>query len=406
MSSYCQIMPLNSASWQSTSTTSWGAIRFGGVVMKQILVLGAGHIGSAIARMLAATGDYAVTLADRDPGRLFRAPGVTPLALDGADAAALHKAMRGKFAVLFAGPFYLAAETAEAAKAAQVHYLDLTEDVAAAHRIKLLAEGAPTAFIPMCGLAPGFISIVAADLARRFDELYDLRLRTGALPAYPSNALGYNLTWSTDGLINEYCAPCEVIADGVPRLVPALEACETFAIDGAAYEAFNTSGGLGTLCDSFAGKVRNLNYKTIRYPGHAAIMRMLLSDLHLSDRRDLLKEILEHALPATLQDVVIVFVTATGLRDGRLVQETYANRIHGEEADGLRLSAIQRTTASSICAVLDLLAQGRLPSRGFVRQEEIELAAFLKNRFGRVFAQPRARAPAVRPRPPRLEAVA
>jgi len=372
--------------------------------MKDVIVIGAGHIGSTIAQMLGATGDYRVTLADRDQGQIAAAPGVTPLVLDAADGGALRAAMEGKFAALSAAPYHLTVQVAEAAKAAGTHYLDLTEDVASTRRVRALAEGAQSAFIPQCGLAPGFISIVAADLARRFDALHDVRLRVGALPRYPSNALNYNLTWSTDGVINEYCEPCEAIVDGALRQTRALEECEAFALDGVAYEAFNTSGGLGTLCESLAGKVRNLNYRTIRYPGHAAIMKALLNDLRLRDRRDLLKDILENAVPATLQDVVIVFVTVSGLRDGHLVQETYANKIYAGEVGGRLLSAIQITTASSICAVLDLLAQGRLPAKGFIRQEEIGLAAFLGDRFGQAYAQAETRAWTAAPG--HLEAVA
>ena len=375
--------------------------------MKDVIVIGAGHIGSTISQMLGGAGDYRVTLADRDEGQIAAAPGVSPLILDAADGPALRAAMAGKFAALSAAPYHLTIQVAEAAKAAGTHYLDLTEDVASTRRVRALANGARTAFIPQCGLAPGFISIVAADLAHRFDELHDVRLRVGALPRYPSNALNYNLTWSTDGVINEYCEPCEAIVDGVLRQTRALEECEAFALDGVAYEAFNTSGGLGTLCETLAGKVRNLNYRTIRYPGHAAIMKALLNDLRLRDRRDLLKDILENAVPATMQDVVIIFVTVSGLRGGHLVQETYANKIYAGEIGGRPLSAIQITTASSICAVLDLLAQGGLPTKGFVRQEEIDLAAFLGNRFGQAYVQAERRAPSVSPgQPPHLEAVA
>ena len=225
-----------------------------------------------------------------------------------------------------------------------------------------------------------------------------MRLRVGALPRYPSNALNYNLTWSTDGVINEYCEPCEAIVDGAPQATKALEECETFALDGVAYEAFNTSGGLGTLAETLAGRVRNLNYRTIRYPGHAAIMKALLNDLRLRERRDLLKEILENAVPATLQDVVVILVTVSGQRRGAFMQETYANRIYGGLVGGEPASAIQITTASSLCAVLDLLAEGRLPTAGFVRQETIRLSDFLGNRFGRVYATPETTAAAERVR--------
>ena len=366
--------------------------------MHNILVIGGGKIGSVVADLLVDTpeqGGYRVTVADRSAATLAQItaggnPRLNTLLLDVADPVALCDALQGRFAVLSAAPFHLTLKVAQAARGAGVHYLDLTEDVASTRAIREIARdeaGAkPVAFIPQCGLAPGFISIVAADLARQFDSLDSVRMRVGALPAYPSNALNYNLTWSTEGVINEYCEPCEAIVDGQQREVPALEEREEFSLDGVLYEAFNTSGGLGTLCETLAGKVRTLNYRTIRYPGHAAIMKALLHDLRLKDRRDVLKDILERALPTTMQDVVIVFVTVAGLRDGRLQQDTYARKIYSHVLAGKMRSAIQITTASSLCAMLDLLAAGELPRRGFVRQEDVPLAAFLANRFGRVYA--------------------
>ena len=365
--------------------------------MHNILVIGAGKIGSVVADLLVDTPEergYRVTVADRSAAALAQVtPGGNPrldtLLLDVADPAQLRDALKGRFAVLSAAPYHLTLKVAQAASEAGVHYLDLTEDVASTRAIRELAQGESgerAAFIPQCGLAPGFISIVAADLARQFDSLDSVRMRVGALPAYPSNALNYNLTWSTEGVINEYCEPCEAIVDGQRREVPALEEREEFSLDGVLYEAFNTSGGLGTLCETLAGKVRTLNYRTIRYPGHAAIMKALLHDLRLRDRRDVLKDILEQALPATMQDVVIVFVTVAGLRDGRLQQDTYARKIYSHVLAGKMRSAIQITTASSLCAMLDLLAAGNLPQAGFVRQEEVPLAVFLANRFGRVYA--------------------
>lgn len=357
--------------------------------MNKVMVVGAGKIGSTIAAMLAGSGDYAVTVADCSEAHLaaLRAnPRVEVRGLDITDAAALAGALGGHFAVLSAAPYHLTTRIAEAAASAGVHYLDLTEDVASTRRVKELAATARSAFVPQCGLAPGFVSIVAADLCRRFDTLHSVRMRVGALPQFPSNALNYNLTWSTDGVINEYCEPCEAIVEGVLRQVPPLEELEEFSLDGVTYEAFNTSGGLGTFCDSLRGRVTNLNYKTIRYPGHAAIVKALLNDLRLRDRRHILKDILENALPTTLQDVVIVFVTVSGLRGGELMQETYAHKVYSHRVDGMLRSAIQITTASGICAVLDLVAGGALPPRGFIRQEDIALDAFLANRFGRAYA--------------------
>ena len=358
--------------------------------MKHVAVIGAGKIGSTIADLLSRSGDYRVTVADRSADQLARLETLAPVEtveLDVADGRGLERLLQGKFAVLSAAPYHLTTKVAQAAKTSGAHYLDLTEDVASTRAVKALAVGAHSAFIPQCGLAPGFITIVAADLCKRFDVLHDVRMRVGALPKYPSNALNYNLTWSTDGLINEYCEPCEAIVNGELHETPPLEELEEFALDGVTYEAFNTSGGLGTLCETLKGKVRNLNYRTIRYPGHAHIMKALLNDLRLRDRREVLKDILENAVPATLQDVVIVFVTVSGRKNGRLLQETYANKIYSRRIGQTVRSAIQITTASGICAVLDMLADGSLPATGFVRQEDIALDAFLANRFGRAYAQ-------------------
>jgi len=356
--------------------------------MKDIVIVGAGKIGSMIAELLGGSGDYSVTVVDRSQHQLERLETAAPIAKIAADITqgdTLRKILTGKFAVLSAAPYHATRTIAEAAKAAGAHYLDLTEDVASTRAVKQLAEGARTAFIPQCGLAPGFITIVASDLASRFDQLQDVRMRVGALPKFPSNALNYNLTWSTDGVINEYIQPCEAIVNGVLQEVPALEELEEFSLDGVRYEAFNTSGGLGTLCETLKGKVRTLNYRTVRYPGHRDIMKALLQDLRLAQRPDVLKDILENAVPVTLQDVVIVFVTVSGLRGGQLMQETYANKIYAAPLGGRVRSAIQITTAGGICAVLDMLTAGKLPQSGLIRQEDIKLPAFLANRFGRCY---------------------
>ncbi|MBP2237596.1 saccharopine dehydrogenase-like NADP-dependent oxidoreductase [Sinorhizobium kostiense] len=358
--------------------------------MKEIVVIGAGKIGSTIARMLAHSGDYRVCVVDRSAEQLQEVEkhdAISTAAIDITDRKALVGLLAGKFAVLSAAPFHLTVAIAEAAAEAGIHYLDLTEDVESTRQVKAIAAKANTAFIPQCGLAPGFISIVAYDLAKRFDKLESVRMRVGALPQYPSNALNYNLTWSTDGVINEYIEPCEAIVEGALVEVPAMEAREEFSLDGVTYEAFNTSGGLGTLCETLKDKVRTLNYKTIRYPGHAAIFKALLNDLGLRHRREVLKDILENALPTTTQDVVVIFVTVSGFRDGHLVQETYANKVYSGAVAGRMHSGIQITTAASICAVLDLVAEGKLPAKGFIRQEDIALDTFLANRFGHHYAQ-------------------
>ena len=355
-----------------------------------VALVGGGKIGEAIVALLAPTGDYDVTVIDEDGARrdAFAGTGVRTVACEAGDPEALGRALEGHDAVLSACPYYLTPAVAKAAKAAGAHYFDLTEDVASTRAVKALAEGAKTAFVPQCGLAPGFISIAAHEATRGFERLRDVRLRVGALPIFPSNALKYNLTWSTDGLINEYCNPCEAIVDGEAREVAALEGVEEFSLDGVAYEAFNTSGGLGTLCETLAGRVENLDYKTVRYPGHREIVKMLVRDLRLAHRRDVLKEVFEAAIPMTTQDVVLVFVTVTGWKAGRLTQETFVRKVYAGRVNGRLLSAIQLTTAAGICAMLDLHREGRLPQAGFVRQEEAPLPDFLANRFGRHYGGP------------------
>ena len=356
--------------------------------MNRVAVIGAGRIGDLIATLLVTSGDYDVTLFDSNESQLARTPNHPRLAkslLDVADSVALGAAVERHQVVVNAAPYPLTESIAQAAADGRTHYIDLTEDVASTSAVTTLAENRPSTFIPQCGLAPGFVSILAADTVREFDDLDTVKLKVGALPRYPCNALSYNLTWSPEGVVNEYCNPCTVIFDGQRMQVPPLEQRELLIIDGVQYESFNTSGGLGSLASTWDGKVRNLGYQSIRYPGHAAIMRALLRDLGLSNRRGLLLDLFAQSLPVTNQDVVVIFVEVTGRRSGRLEQVTYTNKIYGQEVAGRNYTAIQLCTASSACAVLDLLATGCIGGPGMVRQEDIQLPDFLANRFGRVF---------------------
>ena len=356
--------------------------------MTRVLLLGAGNIGGAITELLSGDPDYELCVGDRDERALGAIPNRVPTrSVNVLDPASLGAALANADVVINALPYDLSLPIARAARDAKVHYFDLTEDVATAREIRSLAVDAQSVFIPQCGLAPGFISIAAYDVAKKFEKAHRVRLRVGALPLFPTNALKYNLTWSTAGLINEYCNACHVIHDGVPREVLALEGLEEFSLDGVAYEAFNTSGGLGTLAETMLGHVDHLSYKTIRYPGHCELVRFLCNDLRLGERRDLFRDVLENAVPVTMQDVVLVFVTVSGQRGGRMVQETYTKKIYHGEVNGRELSAIQITTAAAVCAVMDLHNAGKLPKTGFVRQEEISLSDFLQNRFGRLYEQ-------------------
>ena len=361
--------------------------------MHHVLLLGAGKIGRAIAKLLGHCGDYDVLVGDVDERALARVenlPNVTTRRVDVANQEDLRAAMAGRHSVLSACSFAVNPGIAYAALNTGLSYFDLTEDVATTRAVAGVAKQAKPGqiFMPQCGLAPGFISIAGHHLTKSFDKLDEVKLRVGALSQFPTGELKYNLTWSTDGLINEYCNPCEVIHEGRRIEVLPLEGLEHFSLDGIYYEAFNTSGGVGSLWETLNGKVRNLDYKTIRYHGHRDLVAFLVNELRLAERRHILKDILEHAVPVTLQDVVLIFVTVTGWKDGLFTQVTDARKVYHAEIYGEPWSGIQITTAAGICTVLDLHRSGKLPKSGFVRQEHVGLDAFLSNRFGKYYVTP------------------
>ncbi|MCW8921369.1 MAG: saccharopine dehydrogenase NADP-binding domain-containing protein [Sedimenticola sp.] len=363
--------------------------------MHRIAIIGAGRIGASIAKLLHESGDYLIQIADRSEHVLKTAnlPNqVITSELTITDADALHQYIKGCAAVISACGYDVNPIIAEAAATAGVSYFDLTEDIATTQRIKQIAEKAKAGqvFVPQCGLAPGFIGILGYHMAQEFEQLDHLKLRVGALPEFPTNNLMYNLTWSTEGLINEYCNPCHAIRAGRYVELTPLEGLETFSLDGVSYEAFNTSGGLGTLYETLKGNVSDLTYKTIRYKGHQYLMNFLINDLKLGEQRELLKQIFEKALAVTRQDVVLILVTATGLIDGKFVQKTDSRKIYHRDIGGEHWGAIQITTASSLCTLLDLYFEHKLPDRGYVKQEQICFDDFMANRFAQYYKTDRS----------------
>jgi saccharopine dehydrogenase-like NADP-dependent oxidoreductase len=362
--------------------------------MRKVLVLGAGKIGALISGLLAESGAYEVHLADVDGvaatgvARAHGLPNVHPVQLDATNSSNLLARLRAHpvDALVSSLPYHCNPQVGAAAREAGAHYFDLTEDVEVTRQISALARGARQAFVPQCGLAPGFISIAGGELIRHFDHLRSVRLRVGALPQHPHNVLKYSLTWSTEGLINEYGNPCEAINDGRLVEIRPLEGLEEIEIDGTLYEAFNTSGGLGSLAQSCGAHCESMDYKTIRYPGHCAQMRLLMNDLKLNQDRATLKRILENAVPQTLQDVVIVYAAVTGQQNGELREENYVSKVYPQMIAGRLWSAIQVTTASGLCSVLDLVLADPERHHGLVTQESFRLPDILANRFGRHLA--------------------
>ncbi len=199
--------------------------------IRNVLVLGAGKVGSTIADMISQGYGLNVTLSDiRHDATVIDLPRITRQTLDVADASALARAIASHDAVINALPYFLATLVATQAAQAGRPYFDLTEDVAATQAIRALGHSASAILMPQSGLAPGVIGMLGAELARAFDTLYDLQLRVGALTRESTNRLRYNFTWSVDGVINEYCHPCEAIVNGVLTQVQPLEGYGTFAL--------------------------------------------------------------------------------------------------------------------------------------------------------------------------------
>src|ERR1700716_2052995 len=373
-----------------------GRIRafFEGLSMHRVLILGAGKIGALISGLLAESGSYKVHLGDVDGAaaesvvHAHATPNLSSYTLDATNAAALakHLADNPADAVISSLPYYCNVGVAEAARKAGTHYFDLTEDVEVTRAVRAIATGATHAFVPQCGLAPGFISIAAAELITHFDELRTVKLRVGALPQHPNNVLKYSLTWSTEGLINEYGNPCQAIVDHRMIDFSPLEGLENIGMEGTPSEPFNPSGALRSLAETHGASCDQMNYKTIRYPGHCEQMPLLMNDLKLNHDRSTLKHILENAVPQTLQDVVIVYAAVTGTQDGQLREENYVNKVYPQVIAGRLWSAIQVTTAAGITAVVDLVLEHQGRYSGFVAQEQFQLADILANRFGRYYA--------------------
>ncbi|WP_323042189.1 saccharopine dehydrogenase C-terminal domain-containing protein [Gemmobacter sp.] len=238
----------------------------------KIAVLGLGKVGHLAAELLAGAG-FEVTGID---ARGLEGAPFKVKAVDISNEAALRGALAGQQAVLSCLPYHLNIGVSTVAHGMGLHYFDLTEDVPTTNHIRKLAETSAGVMAPQCGLAPGFVGIVAADLANRFEKVRSIRLRVGALPQNPTGLLGYAFNWSPEGVVNEYLNDCEVIEEGTRKMVSAMEWLETIYVHGVKLEAFTTSGGLGTMCETYAGKIENLDYKTMRYPGHVQLMNFFL----------------------------------------------------------------------------------------------------------------------------------
>ncbi|MBI4883859.1 MAG: saccharopine dehydrogenase NADP-binding domain-containing protein [Actinobacteria bacterium] len=349
-----------------------------------VSVLGLGKVGLLAATFLDEAGIEVVGIDQRPPRYVPTFPVKT---CNIADPETLRAELTGTEAVLSCLPFHLNRPIAELAYELGIHYFDLTEDVPTTKAIVELSKTSAGLMAPQCGLAPGFASIVAASQIASFDVCRSVRMRVGALPQFPTGLLGYSFNWSPEGVVNEYLNDCEVVEEGVHKWVSSMEWRETLVIDGVQLEAFTTSGGLGTMCDTYGARVANIDYKTIRYPGHVDLMNFFFHELLMRERRDLAAEILTNAKPPVDDDVVYVHVSAEGQIDGHLRRTEFVRSYMPKMVGGRMSTAIAWTTAGSVASVIEMVRKGTLPRRGLLKQEDIPLDAFLATPTGRLFAE-------------------
>jgi len=366
----------------------------------KFLVLGAGMMGRAAAYDLArCEGATEVVLADQDmdqaeAAREF-AGSETVLAreVDVTRHHAVVSLMKGCDAVISAVPYRFNYRLARAAVEAKVNFCDLGGNNAIVLQELALDDAAREAgitIVPDCGLAPGLVSILAADAASRLDELEGLHLRVGGLPRNPKPPLNYKIVFSPSGLINEYKEPAVVIRKGVAETIESMTELEEleFPKPFGTLEAFVTSGGTSTLPQTFLGKVRELDYKTIRYRGHCQLVKTML-ELGLGDEeplgvgdqdvspRALFEALLLTKLSDEDSDVVLVRVVAEGKKNGKRTTLSYTIIDHADVKHGL--SAMMRMTAFPISIIARMLAAGVISEKGAVPQERcIPPALFIK----------------------------
>jgi saccharopine dehydrogenase-like NADP-dependent oxidoreductase len=332
----------------------------------KIAIVGSGNIGWALRQLL--ENNYDLKQGDIADG------------FDALDIEQVKDFLKGNDAVISAGPFKVNKNIAKVAADFGIAYFDLTEDVETTEYIKTLES--KSILMPQCGLAPGAINICAAGMMKEFDKVNEVLMRVGALPRFTTNEMSYYLSWSTNGLINEYCNEADAIYEGKPVKVMPLEGIEKIVIEGESFEAFNTSGGCATMCETYEDEVENLTYKTIRYPGHVSHMKFLFNDLHLKKNKEILEKLFDKEVPRTKNDVIIFFVKVIGVIDGVLQEKTYLRKIYGDE----KLSAIQLTTASGVCSALKMYLDGKITNQGFTKQESLSWDDFLNNNFGKVYS--------------------
>jgi lysine 6-dehydrogenase len=358
----------------------------------RMLVLGAGLQGAACAwDLLRSKGVTHVTIADLHTDKLpaflkaSRSERLKVAQLDVNDHAAVRALMQDHDAAMSALPYYFNGHMAALAVEGNCHFSDLggnTEIVLEQKKLHDRARSCGVSVIPDCGLAPGMVNILAAEGIRRLDRAERVKVYVGGLPQHPEPPLNYQIVYSLEGALDYYTTPSWILRGGRPVQVDALSELEPveFPAPVGTLEAFHTGGGISTLPFAYEGKVDVMEYKTLRYPGHAAIMRSI-RELGLLDMkpvevkgqtvapRDLFIAAVSPRLHKPLgRDLVALEVLVSGLKDGarrevgfRLID--YYDVEHG-------ISAMMRTTGYSLSITGQMQADGRVTQKGVRTPDE------------------------------------
>ena len=361
-------------------------------------IVGAGRIGTAIYSLLVGQASgYNVSIADIDSHHKHWAINEshffeieTPISY----GTQFHEFVENKTLIINALPFTQNIYLYEACLEYNVPYFDLSEDDALDKWIDNRNYITPTRTglpftMPHCGLAPGLSTVVANHLTKDFSDLHDVKIRVGALSQDATNKLKYHASWSGDGLVNEYMGKCQVVRNGAYDEVDALSGYETLMIDGKDYEAFHTSGGIGTFAQTIAerNECADVDYKTIRRVGHHQYVDFLFNDLKLP--QDILTDMFKKYIPTTRKDEVIIYVTAGGYTGNEIQYQTrtYDMVFRPLFFYGKTYTAIEYTTACGMLAMVELFLNGKLPQEGYVTQESVDWKDVLSTTFGKFYRE-------------------
>lgn len=350
-------------------------------VKNNILILGGGLIGSYIAALCGyAENDFRIV--DSNPEHHLKD---APFFIAGNGIEDPEKFVDSQpfTAVINTIPCYDSAKVVGVVDACARHstpYIDITEDVHVGEAIKAYcdAQNPDVPVIPHCGLAPGLVSILAAKGCENFDEVDKVSAYVGALPTSVSNRLKYNVTWSVDGVVNEYIKPVTYRKNGeMVTTDEPFSGLHSVIVNGVNLEAFRTSGGFATFINS--NRAKNIEYYTLRYHGHADECRRLIATVGVDGLRE---ELANTTVMGYASDHVLIYVTMSGKKNGKTYTDSFSKIVSNVPG----MLSIQAATSMVPMVVADLVTKQILPN-GFNKLEDLPFDAIQANRWFASFMQ-------------------